>query len=658
MKNKQKELEELYLQAKAAYYNSEPIMSDAQFDKLEDELKALGSNLTSLVGTGVSDLTSQSKKGKHRIHMGSQEKVNQAEELEKWHSLRYKRSEEPLFHVSYKADGGSICLYYENGVLKEALTRGDGITGEVITASAACFKGVPKTLPKPLTIGVRCEAILKIEDWQILDPEQKTNPRNVATGILGRLDTTKAHHITSLAFDLDVFGEENLFQTESEKYKLLISLGFETIPWSGELGLNGVKLFYERTQNLREKDKIPFWIDGIIVRYEDIEFQKELGIVSNRPKGQIAWKFPAEGEKSIIESIHWQVGHTGAITPVATVTPVKIGGTIVTKASLANVDNIKKLGVFLGAEVTVVKAGDIIPAIIEVHNQFDKGTHKHIEIPTICPDCESPVEKKKNIGGEETAVIYCVSDECPSKGLGAIKRFCKSRDILGLGDAVIEALMDAEIVRTVPDLYTLSPRKMESISVNKEKEIKLGFKRAESICKEIQEKGTKMSLPEFLGAFGTRGLGVRRATLMCEANPELNKLETWFNGSLLNEEFSAKAKVPNLGSVIYEGLLEKEKTIKTTLNFIEIIATEKKEEPKAKEGGKTFCITGSLPSGKKKAEYFHPLQKAGHLLLDEVKAGLDFLVVSDPSIESSKTKKAKKLGVALITEEEMKKFLD
>jgi len=279
-----------------------------------------------------------------------------------------------------------------------------------------------------------------------------------------------------------------------------------------------------------------------------------------------------------------------------------------------------------------------------------------IEIPVDCPVCSAPLVKRTNVDGSDSVVLFCSNPECEARTLGAIKRFCTSRDILGLGDSVITALVDSGKVTRVPDLYSLKAGEIQDTVINKEKGVRLGLKRAESICEEIQKKGTRMSLVEFLGAFGSRALGVRRATLMLQANPELESLERWLDGSLLDEAFAAKAGVPKLGTTIFDSLKEREPVIRETLAFVTI----EPPAPRAEKppGGKTFCITGSLPSGKKKKDYADQLEKAGHCLIDDVRAGLDFLVVSDPdAADSSKARKARKLGVPFISEQDLLTYL-
>jgi DNA ligase (NAD+) len=648
---------DLYLKAKQAYYFETPIMSDAQFDALEDEIRREKPDAPELkiVGAPLPQKTGKTR-ARHVIAMGSQEKVNTADELTRWESLRANDASQ-LFHVSLKVDGSSLALYYQRGQLVQAVTRGDGLEGEDISFQAPLFQNVPARLALPVSIGIRCEGLVTLPDWPKADPAQESNPRNIASGILGRLDTKKSQLITTMAFDLDAIDDrpwEELAcaQTETERSLLLEKLGFKTVPWKGNLTLAEVQAYYKEI--LAQRASLPYWIDGIIVRYEDLTLQKSLGSADGRPKGQVAWKFPAEGAPTILRKVEWQVGHSGAITPVGILDPVSIGGTIVTKASLANAGNITALKAFLNAKVTVVKAGDIIPQITSVDEEYDSAKgHLLIHIPQTCPDCEAAVERKTNVDGSNSAVLFCVNPDCSAQTAGKIRRFAKSRDILGLGDSIIAGLLDEMAISSVADLPRLKPEAIENVLINPEKAIRLGRKRAEAICAEIAEKTREMTLAEFLGAFGTRGLGVRRATLMIGANPELDDIERWFDDSLLNPDFAQRASVPQLGRIIQEDLKANEGVIRSLLEHINIKPTTQPmntNETTTTNGQPklTICITGKLPSGRKKHDYAEPLNAAGHRLVDDLTKEVNVLVMADPfGPESSKTKKAKKLGIEL-----------
>lgn len=642
----------LLAKAKQAYYFSgQEIMSDAEYDALEEELGRLDAAhpILKTVGAPVVAGGGHLARAKHRMMMGSQNKVNTPEEFGAW--LGRRGDGGGGLHCSLKADGCSIAAYYEKGRLVQVVTRGDGIEGEDVTANALCFKGLPAELGEEVDVAVRLEAVLTVQDWGTVDPEGTSNPRSLANGILGRKDGKNAGFLTTLAFDVD--GVD--VATEEEKSRWLEGRGFSTTKWAMASGSADVDGFLKEQQMMRDRGKMDYWADGIVVKINDLALQQKLGEASGRPKGQVAWKFSAEKAISRVLDVEWTVGHTGAVTPVAQVQPVRLGGTTVQRVSLANPEIIEVLGLRLDSEVEIVKAGDIIPKITKV---LDAGRGKAITVPDCCPDCSTKLQKMTNVDGSDSTVVYCRNSECESQTAGRIKRWAKSRDVLGLGDSVIEALSQSGQVKTVADLFELKPEDMEHILINREKKIRLGRKRADAICGEIREKGSRMGLAEFLGSFGTRKLGVRRATLMIQANPELASIEKWFDGSLAEPEFAARAGVPNAGSQIFQGLLERKDTIDQALRHISI------EEPSSKTGANSnqgqgqqtklpICITGSLPSGKKKSQWKEPLEKAGFILTDTVTKDLYALVVSDPSTPTSKSQKALKMGVKIISETDL-----
>ncbi len=648
MRANQKEstLVNLITKAKQAYYFSgEEIMSDAEYDALEEELARISPDhpLLKTVGAPVPESGQHLSKVRHRMMMGSQGKVNTPEEFAAWCS---RRDMGGGLHCSIKADGCSIAAYYESGKLVQVVTRGDGETGEDVTANALSFKGLPVALGDGLTCSVRLEAVMTVQDWELTDPEKTSNPRSLANGILGRKDGKNANRLTALAFDVD--GVEGI-STEEEKSVWLEGQGFATTSWVLAENVGQVHTFLQKNQQSRDAGNMSYWADGVVVKINSLDAQKKLGVASGRPKGQVAWKFSAEKATTEILDVEWTVGHTGAVTPVAKVAPVRLGGTTVQRVSLANPELIEALGVKIGSHVEVVKAGDIIPKITRVTKE---GGGKSVEIPCQCPDCDSALQKMNNVDGSQSTVIYCRNADCEAQTSGRIRRWAKSRDVLGLGDSVIEALCAAEKVKSVPDLFELKADEIKDLVINSEKNIRLGSKRAETICQEIAKKGREMTLAEFLGSFGTRKLGVRRATLMLEANPKLNEIERWFDGSLADSEFATAAGVPNSGVQILEGLKEREPVIRRALSHVKIVAPQAEE----KRDMPTICITGSLPSGKKKHQWEKPLAEAGYKLVDTVTKDLYALVVSDPNVSTSKSQKAQKMGVAIISENDLEQL--
>jgi DNA ligase (NAD+) len=639
----------LLLKAKQAYYFSgQEIMSDAEYDGLEEELAGLDPEhpVLKMVGAPVGEGAGHLSRASHRMMMGSQNKVNTAGDFGAWLGRRGGVGVAGGLHCSLKADGCSIAAYYEEGELKQVITRGDGVEGEDVTANAYCFKGLPTLLQGVGSCAVRLEAVLTVPDWLAIDPEQTSNPRSLANGILGRKDGKNANSLTALAFDVEGVS----LDTEEEKSRWLEEMGFTTTQWSLSSSEAEVEEFLQKHQRERDGGRMLYWADGVVVKINSLAIQQRLGEASGRPKGQVAWKFSAEKATSRVIEVEWTVGHTGAVTPVAQVEAVRLGGTTVQRVSLANPEIIGALGLKIGSEVEIVKAGDIIPKITKV---IKSGEGRDVLTPSCCPDCDSALQKMTNVDGSDSTVVYCRNSECESQSTGRIKRWAKSRDVLGLGDSVIEALCREGKIRTVADLFELKEDAMENIIINQEKGIRLGRKRADSICREIREKGSKMSLPEFLGSFGTRKLGVRRAQLMINANPELSSIDKWFDGSLLEEEFAARAGVPNAGRQIFEGLLERKDVIDQAKKHISIEESSNNAQPVS---GRCICITGSLPSGRKKGDWKEPLEKAGFTLTDKVTKDLYALVVSDPSVPTSKSQKASKMGIKIISEDDLQKI--
>ncbi len=644
------------LKAKQAYYfGSEPLFSDREYDALEDELRLLAPNdpVLNLVGAPVPP-DSMLVKARHRIPMGSQSKVNSVEELATWHE---KSNRAPL-HASLKGDGASAAVYYEDGMLKQCISRGDGTTGEDVTANAVKFQGLPvyvATGSKAFTGAVRIEVILTIEDWGRIDPERAKNPRNAGTGIMGRKNGQHSELLTAFAFDLDENGRE--FATEAEKTERLAELGFNVIPHQLCPTTDEAIAFYE--QVARRRDSLPFWIDGVVLKVNDIAHQQAMGITAGRPKGQIAWKFDSSGAETLLVGVNVSGGHTGALIPNAELEPVQIGGTTVKSASLANYGEVERLGVAVGDRVWVIKANDIIPKVVRVTQAGQQ--RQPIQPPSDCPFCGGPVGRRRNTGGDEGVVIECQNEECPKKSIGRIKRWIKSVDIQGIGDSVRMALVEQLELEDAADLYRLRDRReaLAALVINQEKDIRLGEKRATTILDGIEAR-RELTLPEFLGSLGVDRLGQRRVELMMKAaDGELDTLAQWRSGKLREPAFAEKAGVPNTGAAMQDGLDGMSPLIDRMIEagVVVVESDSNQAESAATEPDRTVCITGKLPSGKKKSDYAAPLLAAGYRLVDKVDASLTYLVLADPESTSGKAKKARQLNVTLISEEALQRLL-
>jgi DNA ligase (NAD+) len=643
------EIQQLIDRADVAYYTTgNSIMEDAKYDQLKLELKFLNPDdiRLKLVGSSVRDTIL--KKTKHSIPMGSLSKSTSEQEFNDWlknNIFKTGIKSDELFHASYKMDGGSFSLTYKNGRLSEAISRGDGLIGEDITANAFKFKGLVKQISNKFSGFVRGEVVLTTEDWNVVDPEQLSNPRNLATGISRRKDGLQSEYLTFYAFRAFDENGNPLGRTEAEMMECLDKLGFLTV--KSFVGYSDdVWKWYLAIQQSR--NSLNYWIDGIVVKLNNIEKQLKLGESSNCPNGMVAIKFEAENVTTTLLEVSLQVGNSGVICPVATFEPVRIGGTTITNASLCNWNNIEMLDVCIGDKVSVCKSGDIIPRIMEV---VEKGINrKLILLPVNCPVCNTKLERKENITGAESTAIYCVNQQCSAIITGKIEKFVKSTDIQEIGTSLIEALVKDMGVKTPADLYLLHNREEELANLILSGKVRFGEKRTEKFLEEIEKKRT-LSLSDFLGSLLIFGLGKRRVKLIQEAaNGNLDTLENWFDDYLVKN--ASQCGVVNIAKRIHDDIVNQKDYI---LSFIKNGLVIETIQPKSKSGGLLYCITGKLSQPK---EHFHNLiEKAGHSWTDTYTKSVTYLVAADKNSGSSKLKKAEKNGTTVIDENELVKMI-
>lgn len=655
-------LRNLILKAKHAYYYSgEPIMSDVEYDALEDQLRQIAPDDTvlALVGSPVPVDTILTK-ARHSIPMGSQSKVNSETEFIAW----ALKSEGSAIHASLKGDGASAAAYYQQGRLVQAISRGDGTIGEDITANAMRFKGLPAwvgTDDQGFTGAVRFEVILTVEDWTAIDPSRSKNPRNAGNGIMGRKNGHQSDSLTAFAFDIDetVQGQSYRFKTEAEKAQRLSELGFNVI--SQRLCSTADEAIAYFRQIEKERESLPFWIDGVVLKMNDLDLQDRMGVTSGRPKGQVAWKFDSSGAETVLTGVVISGGHTGAIVPTGQLQPVDIGGTTVSSVSLVNFDEIARLDLAVGDSVWVIKANDIIPKVVRVTQRPEN--REPILAPHSCPFCRGEVGRRINTGGDEGVILECRNAACPKKSSGKINRWISSLDILGIGDVVLESMLDQLAIEDAADLYTLKDRfnELANLVTHAERDLKLGEKRTTSILEAIEAKRV-LSLSQFLGSLGLEHLGKRRVEIMIRAaEGQLDTLQDWRSGKLRDPHLAEMAGAPNIAAPIQDGIDAMSLVIdKMLANGVEILPPQEDLHGSAESQEAqrpTVCISGKLPSGKKKADYQEPLRAAGYELVDDVSKGLSYLVLADAASTSAKSDKAKKLGVAVISEDQLIQML-
>ena len=645
------ELRRLIDEADEAYYTrGQARVEDALYDQWKEELARSAPDDPRLKRVGAHVRQTHLQKRQHTVPMGSLSKATNLGEFQKW--VKGIGAEGKLLHASYKMDGGSFSFEFQDGRLAAAISRGDGLVGEDITANALKFRGIPAQCRwggRPFTGFMRGEVILSTEDWSAqIDPDALSNPRNCCVGIARWKNGHQSELLQVFAFRAFDRSGRPLCATETEQTQAMRAMGFEPAPsFTGTA--EAVWDWYLKTQH--DRPKLPYWIDGIVVKLDCIAEQLSLGETDQRPKGQVALKFEAEGAETVIRGVAVSVGHTGCVVPTASFDPVQIGGTTVTSATLCNWENIRQLNVGIGDKVRVIKAGDIIPRIMEVVKKAPESAP--IPEPTCCPACQGQVGRRNNVSGDESTALYCLNPECSAKLSGKIDRFLSSLDIIGIGENLIQSLIQDMAVKDPADLYTLKHRRDQLAALKLGGSVRLGEKRADKFLAEV-EKRRRLTLSQLLGSLGIFGLGKRRVALIQKAVPgEFEKLDDWLSDKLIR--LADQAGVPNTGRRLQEDLLAQKPLIQKFLDAgVELIAPEAPAPGKA--GGHRFCITGSL--SRPKSHFEQLIRAKGHEYTDTFSKEITHLVAADPHSGSSKLQKARKMNIPVLSEQELLALLE
>lgn len=621
------ELEEKVTQARHDYYNAQPSASDEAYDAWIDELAELKSD--SPVVTAIGSPTASSwPKVKHLIPMGSLNKVQTLDEMTNWvQTVSRPRGEsgyptERLI-VTEKLDGISVSLRYVKGKLIQALTRGDGTTGEDITPNVARMKGVPPMLNEPVSVTFRGEIVLLKEDHRTQFPTM-ANPRNAASGTAKRLDGSGSEHLTVMVYQA-LEGPD--FAEELEQFTFLEQMGLKAPKWYLSALAPGMKtphdLWIDYTTYLREK--LPYEIDGLVVRLNDLVYQMSLGEKHGRPKGAVAFKFAPITRETIATGRIDQVGGTGRITPVATFKPVRILGAEISRASLYNQKYVELIKFGVGAKILVSRANDVIPRVVSVSGIAPDGVSS---APEVCPECDTPTERDgeyvicPNVGG------------CPAQTEGRIKCWVRKQGILEWGSVLIQKVVAEGLVKSVPDLYRLKVEDLAALE-------RMGEASAKNAIVELW-KVVPMPLEMFLGSLGIPLCG--RSTMTALVDAGWKDLDAFRNmASIAN-----LMETPGLGP-------KRARALGTWLNknwdliddMVEVGITIK-DRATGVLTGKSVCITGKTTV--KRAILERLVQETGGTAKKSVGKGLTFLVMSDPDSGSTKAKAAKKNGVECISE--------
>lgn len=635
-----KELIDILNTASVSYYQkSISIMTDYEYDKLYDELVLLEKETNTILSNSPTiniepNVSSSLKTLTHPSPMLSLAKTKSPEELK-----NFIKDKEGL--LSWKLDGLTIVLTYENGVLLSGVTRGNGIVGEVITDNVKQFLNVPLTIPYKDRLVLRGEAIIKYSDFNKInntlvdEDNQYKNPRNLCSGSVRQLDPsiTRKRHVNCIIFALIESKKE--FKFRSEEFEFLKSIGFETVEYY-KVNSNNIldRLSYFKNK-IKDYD-IPS--DGLVLTFNDINYGLSLGMTAKFPKHSIAFKWADETETTILRSVDWLVSRTGLINPVAVFDPVNLEGSTVSRASLHNVSILKELKLGIGDRINVYKANMIIP---QVADNLDKSDN--LIIPDKCPTCGYKAEIVVN---KDAQFLYCTNDFCPAKLMKRLSLFVSrnAMDIDGISDNILNILLDEGIVTNYKDLYHLDRYKDTIINIEG-----FGIKSYENMINSI-EKSRNVKLANFIYALGIPDIGFSRAKLI--ANCYHNDFDKISNLTL--EDLSS---IDGIGSIVAKkwvdafqnkDFLEELKELKEEINLNQMNYQENSSLQDL-----SFVITGSLNNFDNRDALVEYIENHGGKVTSSVSGNTSYLINNDIDSTSGKNEKAKKLGVPIINEEQL-----
>jgi DNA ligase (NAD+) len=646
------------------YVLDDPEISDAEFDRLMNELKKLEATHPELI---TSDSPTQRVGGKpregfvkvaHSAPMLSLDNAHGEEELRDWerrvHELSGRKDIEYVCEL--KLDGMSLALRYEEGKLARGITRGDGSTGEDVTSNVRTVRSVPLSISHdklkkagiPLDFEVRGEMLMPIASFKKMNEErakqelsQFANPRNATAGTVRQLEPsiTAQRRLDYFAYML-IAGGKTIFGNHWQTLNALDDAGFKVNPRRA-LATNLEEILQFINQWEEKRETLPYEIDGVVIKVNSTVLQRELGFTGKAPRWAIAYKYAARGGITQIENIHVQVGRTGKLTPVAELKSVPIGGTTVSRATLHNMDEIERLGVKIGDWVEVERGGDVIPKVTRVVDDKDHPRGwKYFHMPEKCPVCGGHV-----VRAEGEADHRCVNQKCPAKLRETILHFT-SRGVMnidGMGDALVTQLTDRGVVKDIADIYKLTKTQLLSLE-------RMGEKSADNVLREI-ENSKKLPLERVIYGLGIRFVGERTAQFLAEHFGDISALE-----KAGEEELQQVEEVgPRIAKSIVEFFAEpKNRELVEELRAAGLTLKGKKKERGTKLAGKTFVLTGTL-SNYTRDEAKKLIEDAGGKVAGSVSKKTDYVVAGADA--GSKLDKAKELGVAVVDESGLEALL-
>ncbi|MDN5324630.1 MAG: ligase [Thermosipho sp. (in: thermotogales)] len=638
------------------YILADPVISDDEYDKLMKRLIELEEKYpefkspdspTQKVGGG---LISGFRSVPHSKPMLSLDNTYNEEEIKEF-DKRVKKIlnvSEVEYVCELKIDGVSVALRYNEGSLVMALSRGNGIEGDDITENVKKIKSIPLRLFKPLTIEVRGEIFMPVEEFEKYNIQREeeglppfANPRNAAAGTLRQLDSSivAKRNLDSFIYYI-VDPEKYNIKTQWEALNFLKELGLKVNPLSKLCNNIDCVIDYWK-EMINQRTKLGYWVDGVVVKVNKFDYYSILGETAKSPRWAIAFKFPAIKAKTRLIDIELNVGRTGTITPVAILEPVNLEGTVVKRASLHNFDYIKEKDIKIGDYVYVEKAGGIIPQVVSVIKEMRNGTEKDILPPEKCPVCGGPVGKLN----EGEVALRCLNPHCPQKLKRHLEIFVSRSafDISGLGEKFIDKFVEAKIINDIGDIFYLTPFDLAQISG-------MGPKMIANILEQI-EKAKKTPFHRVIVGLGIPMVGEKTAKILAEHFKNIDNLS--------KATFEELTSIEGIGPEVARSIIEYFKNEKTKEIIEKLkkagVNLEYKETKKSdKLKGLTFVITGSLKNYTRE-EVKEIIEQLGGKVASTVSSKTDYLIVGENP--GSKLEKAKQLGVKIINEEEFEKLI-
>ena len=633
------------------YYNhSAPEISDAEFDALWDELTKLDPMNAVLHEVGPEPLPG-TVKVEHMFPMRSLDKGTSDEDI--MHFVNQSTFGGKRYLAQPKLDGSALSLEYVAGNLHRAATRGSGERGEDVTLNAKQVANIPTRLNVSIDCHVRGEVVMPLSTFEAKYREVSPNPRNLCSGALRQKHgdgKAEASDLVFCAYDVKFPNTSPDAEYDSDLLSWLQKAGIEPAPWqvfeSDSLHSEMIEYTGEWSKKRAEYE---FEIDGIVFKLDDLEQREHLGMTAHHPRWALAWKFPSQEATSVLLDVDWQTGRTGAVTPVARIAPQMVGGVTVENVTLHNVGEVERLGIKIGDKVKITRRGDVIPKIIEnlgPSSQSDLQGRFHadgtafngqvssnpIQIPADCPACDRPLSM-------EGAFLRCSALECDARTARALTYWCRTLEMDGIGEKLIEALLDEGLVKSIADLYRLTHSQITQLD-------RMGDKSAYNVLDELA-KTKSLNLSKFLHALGIERIGPEVATTISQHFSSLDKLLVWIDEGELEELTVIDGIGDKVANIFREGISKRRLLIEELSNIVSV-----QNEAKAASGildGKSFCITGSMTKPRK--EIALAIKNAGGKVVGSVSANLDVLIAGEKA--GSKLAKAQSLGLEIWAESDL-----